>query len=91
MIRIDLADMAAADRLVEALYVAAGQRPGTVQADAWYGLAADLEAGIDALPARHPCCPDCQVEPGVPCHHDGRPLHGAIHNQRTAEAERTLA
>lgn len=38
------------------------------------------------------CCPACQVEPGVECHANGRPLHdGEVHPQRTTEAERTAA
>lgn len=36
------------------------------------------------------CCPTCQVEPGVPCHHEGRPLpHGEAHPARLKEAEVT--
>lgn len=54
MIRINLTDLAAADRLIEALYVAAGQRRGTRQAAEWYDLAAQIESGIDALPTAHP-------------------------------------
>lgn len=79
MIRLNLADVAAADRLVEALYVAAGQRPNTQQAAEWHRLAADIEAGIDALPTVHPF--------GKPI-----PLHdGAVRHQRYTEAERTAA
>jgi hypothetical protein len=38
------------------------------------------------------CCPACQVEPGVECHHDGRPLYdGQVHPQRHAEAQETAA
>jgi hypothetical protein len=38
------------------------------------------------------CCPTCQVEPGVPCHHDGIPLpDGAVHTRRYTEAEETAA
>jgi hypothetical protein len=37
-------------------------------------------------------CPACQVPPGTPCHTAGRPLHdGAVHPQRTSEAERSAA
>lgn len=35
-------------------------------------------------------CPACQVEPGVPCHLDGRPLD-TPHPQRTTEAKETAA
>lgn len=38
------------------------------------------------------CCPACQVEPGVPCRLDGRPLrNGDVHPQRAAEARETAA
>lgn len=38
------------------------------------------------------CCPACQVEPTVPCHTAGVALHdGAVHMERTTEAERTAA
>lgn len=50
MIRIELTSVRAADRLVEALYVAAGQRPHTHQAVEWLELAAELETRIDQLP-----------------------------------------
>lgn len=37
-------------------------------------------------------CPACQVEPGVPCHLDGRPFpDGHVHPQRETEARRTAA
>ncbi|MBL1100113.1 hypothetical protein [Streptomyces coffeae] len=54
MIHINVADVAAADRLLEALYVAAGQRPGTVQASEWMAIAIELETGIDNLPPQYP-------------------------------------
>ncbi len=54
MIHVEVRDIAAADRLIEALYVAAGQCPGTTQATEWQGLAADLETGLDRLPPQHP-------------------------------------
>lgn len=35
-------------------------------------------------------CPACQVEPGIPCHHEGRQLpDGANHPQRDALAKTT--
>lgn len=38
------------------------------------------------------CCPTCQVEPGVPCHWAGAPLHdGAVHPRREVEAKETAA
>ncbi|MFE6903818.1 hypothetical protein ACFVFJ_44555 [Streptomyces sp. NPDC057717] len=49
MIRIDLPDLSTGDRVVEALYVAAGQRPGTSQANEWRAIAADLETAIDLV------------------------------------------
>ncbi|MFB7162299.1 hypothetical protein [Streptomyces sp. NPDC056242] len=49
MIRIDLPDLPTADRVVEALYVAAGQRPGTAQAGEWRAIAGDLETAIDRV------------------------------------------
>lgn len=54
MIRLALADVAAADRLAEALHVAAGARPGTARAAEWRALAAEVEAGIDHLPSQYP-------------------------------------
>ena len=50
MIRINLSDVPTADRLIEALYVAAGQRPGTAQAAEWHRIAVALEQELDALP-----------------------------------------
>ncbi|MEU6661227.1 hypothetical protein [Streptomyces sp. NPDC046821] len=57
MIRIDLPDLATADRVVEALYVAAGQRPGSSQANEWHAIAADLETAIDHLEPTYPLQP----------------------------------
>lgn len=54
MIRLDLLDIPTADRLIEALHVAAGARPGTARAAEWRALAADLEAGLDRLPPQYP-------------------------------------
>lgn len=54
MIRIQLADVRAADRLVEALYVAAGTRPHSPQALEWLELASELETAIDQLPPTYP-------------------------------------
>lgn len=53
------------------------------------------------LPASHPrrvsdwarttaCCPECQVEPGITCHDNGKPL-ATVHDRRVQEAEETLA
>ncbi|MFD7996868.1 hypothetical protein [Streptomyces mexicanus] len=53
-VRIDLPDVRAADRLVEALYVAAGRRPHSRQAVEWLDLAAGLETAIDQLPPTYP-------------------------------------
>ncbi|WP_030024948.1 zinc finger domain-containing protein [Streptomyces monomycini] len=56
-------------------------------------------SGRRRLPQPHPkriaawartvaCCPTCQVEPGAPCHRDGRQLPGGtVHARRYAEAE----
>lgn len=38
------------------------------------------------------CCPVCQVEPGVPCHLDGRELRdGVVHPRREDEAREVAA
>ena len=57
MIRIAIPDIAAADRLVEALYVAAGQHPRTARAAEWTAIATQLETGIDQLPQAEPLEP----------------------------------
>ncbi|MFH8792243.1 hypothetical protein [Streptomyces sp. NPDC017941] len=49
MIRIDLPDIPTTDRLIEALHVAAGTRPGTPQATEWRRIAHDLEHALDIL------------------------------------------
>ena len=36
------------------------------------------------------CCPHCQVEPGTPCHNNGRPL-ADVHPRRIQEAKETCA
>ncbi|MYU24499.1 hypothetical protein [Streptomyces sp. SID8352] len=54
MIRVLLDDVRAADRLIEALYVAAGVRPHGPQAVEWLTLAAALEHEIDTLPPTYP-------------------------------------
>lgn len=36
------------------------------------------------------CCPACQVEPGIPCHDDGRE-RTTVHARRIQEAEETLS
>ncbi|MFE9936353.1 zinc finger domain-containing protein [Streptomyces hirsutus] len=36
------------------------------------------------------CCPACQVEPGIPCHDNGRALTD-IHPRRIKEAKETCA
>lgn len=53
-IRIHLTDVRAADRLLEALYVASGARPHSSQAVEWQELAGELEREIDALPPTYP-------------------------------------
>ncbi|MEU8473724.1 hypothetical protein [Streptomyces hygroscopicus] len=54
MINIQIPNVAAADRLLEALYVAAGQHPGTARASEWMAIAVELETGIDQLPPQYP-------------------------------------
>jgi hypothetical protein len=36
------------------------------------------------------CCPECQVQPGIPCHDDGQALTD-VHPRRIQEAQVTLA
>ncbi|MCW7941633.1 hypothetical protein AAW14_06190 [Streptomyces hygroscopicus] len=36
------------------------------------------------------CCPECQVEPGCPCHDEGR-ARSTVHARRYTEAEETAA
>lgn len=36
------------------------------------------------------CCPVCQVQPGTPCHDDGKEL-ADVHPRRIQEAKETLA
>jgi hypothetical protein len=36
------------------------------------------------------CCPECQVEPTVPCHDEGR-ARATVHNRRYQEAEEVAA
>jgi hypothetical protein len=36
------------------------------------------------------CCPQCQVEPTVPCHDEGR-ARSIVHDRRHQEAEATAA
>ncbi|MFE2546932.1 zinc finger domain-containing protein [Actinacidiphila glaucinigra] len=36
------------------------------------------------------CCPECQVQPGIPCHNDGQAL-ADVHPRRIQEAKETLA
>lgn len=36
------------------------------------------------------CCPECQVEPGIQCHDEGR-ARFTVHNRRYTEAEETAA
>ncbi|AVH59941.1 MULTISPECIES: zinc finger domain-containing protein [Streptomyces] len=36
------------------------------------------------------CCPECQVEPTVPCHDEGR-ARATVHHRRQQEAEATAA
>jgi hypothetical protein len=36
------------------------------------------------------CCPECQVEPTVPCHEEGR-ARATVHARRYQEAEATAA
>ncbi|MGY0023718.1 hypothetical protein ACVHNB_32710 [Streptomyces sp. YJ-C3] len=49
MIRVDLPDIPTTDRLIEALHVAAGTRPGSQQATEWRQMAHDLEQALDQL------------------------------------------
>lgn len=57
MIRIDLPDIPTTDRLIEALYVAAGTRRDTAQAAEWRRLAFELETALDALGPQDPTQP----------------------------------
>lgn len=36
------------------------------------------------------CCPECQVEPGIPCHDEGK-ARTTVHDRRIQEAEETCA
>lgn len=54
MIRLDLPDIRTADEVIEALYVAAGARPGTRRATEWRRIAWELEEALDALPPQPP-------------------------------------
>lgn len=36
------------------------------------------------------CCPECQVQPGIPCHDDGH-ARTEVHARRVQEAQVTLA
>ncbi|GGU52273.1 hypothetical protein GCM10010274_46480 [Streptomyces lavendofoliae] len=45
---------------------------------------------ISAWARQTACCPQCQVEPTIACHDEGRPRH-TIHNRRYQEAEETAA
>jgi hypothetical protein len=54
VIRIDIPDQTTTDRLIEALYVAAGAREGTLQATQWLRLARQVETALDELPNRPP-------------------------------------
>ncbi|MBA2951630.1 zinc finger domain-containing protein [Streptomyces himalayensis] len=58
-------------------------------------------SGRHLLPQPHPgrisawarataCCPQCQVEPGTPCHDEGR-ARTTVHARRYQEAEATAA
>lgn len=53
-VRIAVTDVRAADRLVEALYVASGARPHSPQAVEWLEIAGQLEREIDGLPPTYP-------------------------------------
>jgi hypothetical protein len=59
MIRVDLPDQTTTNQLIEALYVAAGAREGTVRATQWRRLARAVEAALDNL------APDA-ARPAVP-------------------------
>jgi hypothetical protein len=49
-------------------------------------------ARVTAWARESACCPECQVEPGIPCHNDGaRLLPGVVHARRYREAEETAA
>lgn len=47
MVRIELPDIPTTDRLIEALHIAAGARPGTPRAHHWRRLAHDIEQALD--------------------------------------------
>ncbi|WP_181785120.1 zinc finger domain-containing protein [Streptomyces phytophilus] len=83
----------------------AGQHPARAVACPWCAAAEHrpcvMKTNQRQLPLPHParisawvrgvaCCPLCQVEPGVECHLDGRPLpQGAVHPARETEAQET--
>ncbi|MGY0062782.1 zinc finger domain-containing protein [Streptomyces sp. LZ34] len=49
-------------------------------------------ARISAWARASAVCPVCQVEPGVPCHLDGRELRdGGVHPRREVEAREVAA
>lgn len=53
-------------------------------------LATPHASRISAWALTVACCPECQVEPGIPCHNDGTPL-AEVHPRRIQEAKETLA
>ncbi|MFF4489472.1 hypothetical protein ACFY0F_23735 [Streptomyces sp. NPDC001544] len=47
-------------------------------------------ARVSAWAQTTACCPDCQVEPTVPCHDEGR-ARTTVHDRRYQEAQETAA
>jgi hypothetical protein len=47
-------------------------------------------ARVSAWAQTFACCPECQVEPTVPCHDEGR-ARNTVHARRYQEAEATAA
>lgn len=45
---------------------------------------------VSAWAQQSACCPECQVEPGIQCHDEGR-ARFTVHNRRYTKAEETAA
>lgn len=53
-------------------------------------LAKPHPARINRWALNTACCPECQVQPGIPCHNNGTPC-AEVHGRRIQEAKETLA
>lgn len=86
-------------------YMRAGQHPARAVPCPHCGTAEHKPCRIPSskrvLPEPHPqrvsawarataCCPECQVEPTIACHDEGRPRL-TVHARRYTEAEETAA